>query len=210
MATTLRLHAFLPRSRANGPGVRAVVWVQGCTLGCPACFNPGTHDPAGGEAVLVEELAERIGGLSDLDGLTLSGGEPLQQLPAVVELLRLVRAGRRTTSRPSPLSARGEGESGRIASVLSVVLFTGYTLSAAAALPGTDALWPLVDAVIAGPYVASLGPPQGLLGSSNQQLHLLTDRYRPADFADLPTSEVIITPDGSTVVTGLAAWRPRP
>ena len=41
---TLRLHAFLPRSRANGPGWRSVVWVQGCSLGCPGCFNPQTHD----------------------------------------------------------------------------------------------------------------------------------------------------------------------
>ncbi len=42
---TLRLHAFLPRSRANGPGWRSVVWVQGCSLGCAGCFNPQTHDP---------------------------------------------------------------------------------------------------------------------------------------------------------------------
>src|SRR3972149_712339 len=39
----LRLHALLPRSRANGPGMRAVIWFQGCTRGCPGCFNPETH-----------------------------------------------------------------------------------------------------------------------------------------------------------------------
>ena len=41
----LNLHALLPRSRANGPGVRLVLWFQGCTLGCPGCFNPTTHAP---------------------------------------------------------------------------------------------------------------------------------------------------------------------
>ena len=39
----IRLHAFEPASRANGPGPRAAVWFQGCTLGCPGCFNPDTH-----------------------------------------------------------------------------------------------------------------------------------------------------------------------
>ena len=63
MTTRLRLHAFLPRSRANGPGVRAVIWVQGCSLGCPGCFNPQTHAFSGGEVVTVEELFERIVGL---------------------------------------------------------------------------------------------------------------------------------------------------
>ncbi|NJO00209.1 MAG: 4Fe-4S cluster-binding domain-containing protein, partial [Anaerolineales bacterium] len=38
----LRLHQFLPQSRVNGPGLRAVLWVQGCSLGCPGCFNPQT------------------------------------------------------------------------------------------------------------------------------------------------------------------------
>jgi len=56
---TLRLHAFLPRSRANGPGWRSVVWVQGCSLGCPGCFNPQTHDRAeAGEVAEVAEVAE--------------------------------------------------------------------------------------------------------------------------------------------------------
>jgi hypothetical protein len=56
----LRLHAFIPHSRANGPGCRAVVWVQGCTLGCPGCFNPETHDFRGGQWVGVDELFECI------------------------------------------------------------------------------------------------------------------------------------------------------
>ena len=60
MSTRLRLHAFLPRSRANGPGTRAVIWVQGCSLGCPGCFNPKTHAFSGGEEVPVEELFQRI------------------------------------------------------------------------------------------------------------------------------------------------------
>lgn len=75
---TLRLHAFLPRSRANGPGWRSVVWVQGCSLGCPGCFNPQTHNREEvGEAVEVAEVMQRILA-AGTEGVTVSGGEPLQ------------------------------------------------------------------------------------------------------------------------------------
>ena len=50
----VRIHAVDPRSRANGPGVRFVVWLQGCTLGCPGCFNPATYAESGPETPIVE------------------------------------------------------------------------------------------------------------------------------------------------------------
>ena len=102
----LRLHHFLSRSRANGPGVRAVIWVQGCTLACPGCFNAPTHPKAGGEGfVSVDELFARIVALGHtIEGITISGGEPLQQLEPVAALIRRVKAETK----------------------LSVVLFTGF------------------------------------------------------------------------------------
>ncbi|MBI4663161.1 MAG: radical SAM protein [Verrucomicrobia bacterium] len=101
----LRLHHFLPQSRANGPGVRAVLWVQGCSLGCPGCFNPETHPFNRGQNVSVDDLFQRIADLTGtIEGVTLSGGEPLQQRVAVTELLRRVR----------------------IETSLSVILFTGF------------------------------------------------------------------------------------
>jgi hypothetical protein len=92
MAPGLRLHGFVARSRANGPGIRAVVWTQGCTLGCPGCFNPGSHPLEGpGGAVATDELATRILALRpEIEGLTVSGGEPLQQWDATVDLLASV------------------------------------------------------------------------------------------------------------------------
>ena len=53
------LHAFIPASRANGPGLRTVVFFQGCTLGCQGCFNPETHAFRGAE-VTVLAVAERV------------------------------------------------------------------------------------------------------------------------------------------------------
>jgi anaerobic ribonucleoside-triphosphate reductase activating protein len=82
------IHAMEPRSRANGPGVRFVVWFQGCTLGCAGCFNPATHSGSLGASrrSLAELYAEidlaMIG--APIEGLTLSGGEPMQQIQAGV------------------------------------------------------------------------------------------------------------------------------
>ena len=54
------LHALIPASRANGPGLRAVVFFQGCTVGCVGCWNPRTH-PFHGPEVTVDALAARGG-----------------------------------------------------------------------------------------------------------------------------------------------------
>src|SRR5438045_2768327 len=93
MSAELRLHQFLPASRANGPGRRAVLWFQGCSLNCPGCFNPQTHAFSGGEGVTVEEMVARLVGLGDsIEGVTLSGGEPFQHRLAVLSLLSQLRA----------------------------------------------------------------------------------------------------------------------
>ncbi len=178
----LRLHAWMPCSRANGPGVRAVVWTQGCTLGCPGCFNPKTHPFDGGQELAVEELFGRIVALGGfIEGITLSGGEPLQQLPAVLALLRRLRA--ETT--------------------LSVILFTGYEWAEVQAMPESDALLACVDVLIAGRYIAARRLAQGLRGSSSKTVHLLTDRYSLAGLEQAPSAEVIISPDGHVRISGI-------
>jgi anaerobic ribonucleoside-triphosphate reductase activating protein len=88
----LRIHHFLPASYANGPGCRAVLWVQGCPLHCPGCFNSDTHAFAQGRWVAVDELAREMITLGQrIQGLSISGGEPLAQAPALAELLRRVK-----------------------------------------------------------------------------------------------------------------------
>ena len=73
----LNVHAILPRSRANGLGVRTVIWLQGCTLRCPGCFNPGTHSAE--PRLLMPEadlLARIIADQHEIEGVSISGGEP--------------------------------------------------------------------------------------------------------------------------------------
>lgn len=184
--TQLRLHARAPASRANGPGLRAVLWTQGCRLACPGCFNPAAQDPRGGRLVPVAELAgwlaQRAPGL---EGLTVSGGEPFDQLPALAALLGEVR--RRTP--------------------LSVALFTGWTWAELRSSPRANEVLDHVDLLVAGRFDAAAGPPRGLLGSPNQTAHFLTGRYGPADIAQSPAGEVIVHPDGRVVLTGIDGLR---
>jgi anaerobic ribonucleoside-triphosphate reductase activating protein len=172
------LHAIDPRSRANGPGVRFVVWLQGCTLGCAGCFNPGTH-AAGGREVAVAEITAQLAA-ARVDGLSLSGGEPMQQPDAALALLE---------------AARALG--------LSTLMFSGYTLAEIRALPlGPDVLARL-DVLVDGRYVARERLGTGLRGSANQRIHLLTDRYTLADVEATPVAEIVIGPGGELQLTGV-------
>jgi len=178
----LRLHHFLPVSQVNGPGRRAVLWVQGCTLGCPGCFNPETHTGQQGETVTVDTLLERICGLEGrIDGITISGGEPLQQRRGLESLLSRVRV-----------------ETG-----LSVVLFSGYTWEEIQGMPRADELLALVDVLLAGRYDQRQRVADGLLGSANKTIHLLSPRYSLADLEAVPQAEVIVGTDGELIFSGI-------
>ena len=64
-------------SRINGPGNRLVIWVQGCKFHCKGCFNPETHPYTKEHLMDINELAELINNDTTIEGITLSGGEPL-------------------------------------------------------------------------------------------------------------------------------------
>lgn len=183
MTPTARVHAIEPRSRANGPGARFVVWLQGCTLGCPGCFNPTTHDDAAGREMAIAEIAELLRGASSagtIEGLTLSGGEPMQQPAAALALL----------------------EAGR-ALGLSTLMFSGYALDEIRALPGGPDVLGQLDVLIDGRYVAGERLATGLRGSANQRIQLLTTRYQRSDVEATPVAEIRIGPTGELVLTGV-------
>ena len=67
-----------------------------------------------------------------------------------------------------------------------------------------------IDVLIAGRYVASQHLGHGLLGSANQQIHLLTGRYTLPQLINVPLREVILHGDGTVTATGISPWRPGP
>lgn len=87
-----RVHSFQSLGAVDGPGLRFVVFLQGCTLRCAYCHNPDTWDPAGGTEFSTDEVVEKIlryrPYFAERGGVTVSGGEPLLQWEFVAELFR--------------------------------------------------------------------------------------------------------------------------
>ncbi len=178
---TLRIHRLLPLSRANGPGTRSVIWMQGCTLGCPGCCNPGMQPLSGGKKVSPAGLFARIlrhG--NQIEGITLTGGEPLLQMEPLTDFLAIIK---RCTK-------------------LSVIVFTGYTWEETLAKNNSAAFLALVDILIAGRYDQEKKTTGSFRSSSNQTIHFLDPRYSPKDLKDIPSSEILISEDGNAILTG--------
>lgn len=144
--------------RTLGPGRRLGIWFQGCSIRCPGCISRDTWPVVADRKLEVGELLERIlPWATQADGLTISGGEPLDQPDALRDLL----IGWRQLSQGS------------------VLLFTGHVFDAA--MPWLDANPGLIDGVVAGPYDVAAGDRLALRGSDNQTLHILSPRG--AEFA---------------------------
>jgi anaerobic ribonucleoside-triphosphate reductase activating protein len=175
----LNLARTIPRSAANGPGERFVLWVQGCPLACPGCWNPDTWDFERRDLRSVDDLAACIIATEGIEGVTFTGGEPFAQARALTLLAERVRA-----------------------AGLSVFVFTGYDL-AELTRPDHLALLAVADVVVAGRYVEAERA-TGLVwrGSSNQRVHFLSARYDPIDMEEPGEVEFHLEKDGTLTVTG--------
>jgi anaerobic ribonucleoside-triphosphate reductase activating protein len=148
---------MLDESIVDGPGVRFVVFAQGCLHHCPGCHNPATWDVDGGEEYSVKEVLKRLKKRKKfIHGLTLSGGEPFLQAKEMAELAR---------------AARGLE--------LSVVTYTGYLYEdlLTTGLPGAADLLAVTDFLIDGPFIAALKDiTLPFRGSANQCIIDLTEQ----------------------------------
>jgi anaerobic ribonucleoside-triphosphate reductase activating protein len=163
--------------------------VQGCTLRCPGCCNPELFDAGGGSEREVDGLIEQIARSPGIEGVSLLGGEPVQQVD-----LQALCAGVR---------ARG----------LTVMLYSGYLRAEIEELrPG---LLAHVDLLVDGRYDARQPDrSRRWIGSRNQVIHFLSDAYRPDDprFSEPNTVELRLGPDGLVVngwPGGTRRWRAR-
>lgn len=144
----IRLAADHIESIVDGEGFRIAIFVQGCSRHCKGCHNPQTHDPNGGFDMDVDELVEQISRNTMINGITLTGGEPMEQPDACLELVRKVR-----DERPD----------------INVWLYTGYSIDE---LPNhLLSLAHSVDVIVDGEYIEeerSLG--LKFRGSKNQRI----------------------------------------
>jgi anaerobic ribonucleoside-triphosphate reductase activating protein len=189
-------HSLLMESRVNGPDLRAVIYFQGCTLGCRACWNPNTHSFSGQERS-VAEIVDSVmfaHGVRPLDGVTFSGGEPMQQAPALLALMKALHA-------RIPRLSFGM-YSGYSESELSCGL---YWCRSGLSQDAKQQIWRDIknrlDFAILGRYVAERPSALPLRSSSNQKLALFSNRYREEDFGPQEV-EIQIGAQGAVQVTG--------
>jgi anaerobic ribonucleoside-triphosphate reductase activating protein len=190
------VHAIMPATRANGPGLRCVVFVQGCNLNCPGCWNPRSHTFDGPDLAIGSILAEVVHWHHQysLDGVTFSGGEPMQQADDLAELLQDLRSALPT---------------------LSFGMFTGYSEKELETgryftRHGVDrdrrrALWRSIrgqlDFAVMGRFNRLQPSHVPMRTSANQALRLFSGRYRESDFGDQMV-EITIAADGLARTTG--------
>lgn len=154
---------IVPCTEAEGAGRRFALWLQGCPLRCPGCCNPEMLPFEGGTPMALGDLLAQIEAARahGIEGITLLGGEPLAHAAGAAALARAVRQ-------------RG----------LSVMVFSGYTLEEARLLPdpAVAELLALTDILVDGPFVREQPEMRRRwIGSANQRVHFLSDRYRADD-----------------------------
>lgn len=88
MEQEVRVAGFIPASASDGPGIRSVLFLQGCSRRCPGCHNESLQNPGGGQCVPCSGLLDDMRTMCRNKRLTISGGEPLEQPEALLALLK--------------------------------------------------------------------------------------------------------------------------
>lgn len=146
----INIHQLEKNSTLLGPDKRYLIWLQGCDKDCKGCMSQLSRDLNIFHYMEVDDLVEDIL-KQDVEGITISGGEPFLQVPALTELVKKVK------------------EKG-----LGVIVYTGYLYESIADLEVMN----YIDVLIDGPYVEELNMNNDALrGSSNQRVIALSDRY---------------------------------
>lgn len=189
------VHAIVPGSRVNGPGLRAVLWLQGCLLHCPGCWNMATHRFDLSRNQSVTEIVARSLACHEIEGVTFSGGEPMQQAGDLLALIQQVRQ-----KMPE----------------LSFGMFSGYTEGeldqgryfiwrSELEREERKALWHAIrsfmDFAVLGRFNRLEPCAQPLRTSRNQVLRLFSRRYQESDFAE-QAIEIQIDDVGRAEITG--------
>ena len=180
MSNKISLGHRLDHSEIYGPGIRSVFWTQGCALACKGCWNTQYWSSRGGSEIEVSKILNELDQLEGIEGITLLGGEPLQQSEASLELIR------------------GCKEMG-----LSVFLYTGYEPSEFDET--MQACFDLSDIAVTGRYVQELRDTTlRWRGSRNQQVHFISDLYDDSVLQEQTEVECHILPNGEIRMVGYA------
>ncbi len=144
----LRVAGVIDESIVDGPGLRFVLFLQGCRMHCPGCQNPQTWDFEGGTLVSMHDILARITGDPLVHGITFSGGEPFEQAEALIPLAQ-------------ELKTRG----------YHLMAFSGYTFEQLRSRAECRELLSLLDLLVDGPFLeAQKSLELRFRGSRNQRI----------------------------------------
>lgn len=175
----MNINRIITGTKVEGPGIRTCIWFQGCSRHCPGCFAKDTWSFKPREIKSCDEIIRIISDDKESEGVTLLGGEPLEQIDSLIELCTKIK------------------NIGK-----SIVLFSGYTIEEIENDIKLSPILKLIDVIIDGPYVENLRDfSHPMVGSKNQRFHFLTSRYRIEDFKRNQL-EIRISPSGKITVNG--------
>lgn len=152
MSQYIKVAGIVKESIVDGPGIRLVVFGQGCKHHCPGCHNPESHSFEGGELMEIDSIMELVKENPLLDGVTLSGGDPFEQSESFAILAKKVK------------------ELG-----LNIITYTGYTyeeiLDNIDLIPGWKKLLYSTDILVDGKFeIDKKSLMLKFKGSSNQRI----------------------------------------
>lgn len=167
-----------------GPGLRSVVWVQGCPFHCKGCIAPDWIPFRPAVSFHPEELGAHLLTDPKITGITISGGEPMMQASLLAKMLSFVKSKRD----------------------INVIVFTGFLYKENLKnykKPGIQALLSQIDVLIEGTYIESKNDNRGMRGSSNQSVIHLTDRLKDVDLESQPRTTELHIQNGHVLVVGV-------
>lgn len=174
----MNIHAY-KISRVNGPGNRFTLWTQGCSKGCSDCFNPETWSYKNNISFTPLEIFEHIKEL-DIDGVTITGGDPLEQEKELLLLLKLLDT---------------------LSLSKGVIVFTGFTYDEIRENSVREECCNYIDVLIDGRYEKDKRISSGIKGSSNQNVIYFSSKIKEEEL--LIDQEVEVSLEGDIIsVTG--------
>ncbi len=145
----MKIYKIIPKTSVLGKGERFGLWVQGCNKRCKGCLVPDSWDESLGNEIEIDKIVD-IFIKSDVNGITISGGEPLLQSEEILEFLKRIKNKKD----------------------IDVILYTGFELRDIINNP----LLKEIDLLIDGEYIEELNDNTPLIGSNNQNVYILSDK----------------------------------
>ncbi|MFI3211407.1 MAG: 4Fe-4S single cluster domain-containing protein [Peptostreptococcaceae bacterium] len=152
----IRISHFVKSTKVLGPGSRFCIWFQGCNKRCNGCINEEGQDINGGFDIKLNDLFEKIKNENSITGITISGGEPFLQKDKLLEFINIIKKETK----------------------LDIMIYSGYLYEDLINDSISKEILSKIDIFVDGEYIESKNEDQLYRGSSNQNIYILSEKYK--------------------------------